>query len=113
QENRGSKNGHDSYNSGSGGRRHVPTARVCTYKDFLNCQPFNFKGTEGVIGLTQWFEKMEYVFHINSCTVGNQVKEREAMHTPQAWSHAMDCNKAKNGSKGNPMSDVAIKALIA
>ncbi|GKD56949.1 putative reverse transcriptase domain-containing protein [Tanacetum coccineum] len=72
--NRGSRNGHDSHDSGSGGRRHVPTARVCTYKDFLNCQPLNFKGTERVIGLTQWFEKMEYVFHISSCTVENQVK---------------------------------------
>ncbi|GJS95989.1 putative reverse transcriptase domain-containing protein [Tanacetum coccineum] len=43
-----SGNGHDSHNSGSGGRRNVPTARVCTYKDFLNRQPLDFKGTEGV-----------------------------------------------------------------
>ncbi|GKF90125.1 hypothetical protein Tco_0264088, partial [Tanacetum coccineum] len=26
----------------------VPVAWACTYKDFLNCQPPNFKGTEGV-----------------------------------------------------------------
>ncbi|GJR98524.1 hypothetical protein Tco_0270698 [Tanacetum coccineum] len=31
-------------------------------------------GTEGVIGLTQWFERMESVFHISNCTVENQVK---------------------------------------
>ncbi|GJW76211.1 putative reverse transcriptase domain-containing protein [Tanacetum coccineum] len=31
-------------------------------------------GTEGVVGLTQWFEKMEFVFHISSCTVENQVQ---------------------------------------
>ncbi|GJW90708.1 putative reverse transcriptase domain-containing protein [Tanacetum coccineum] len=48
EENRGSGNGHDSHDSGSGRKRLVPTARVCTYKDFLNCQPFNFKGIEGV-----------------------------------------------------------------
>ncbi|GKD78239.1 putative reverse transcriptase domain-containing protein, partial [Tanacetum coccineum] len=72
--NRGSRNEHDNHDSGSGRRRPVHTARVCTYKDFLNCQPLNFKGTEGVVGLTQWFEKMEYVFHISSCTVKNQVK---------------------------------------
>ncbi|GJU45247.1 hypothetical protein Tco_1202513 [Tanacetum coccineum] len=30
--------------------------------------------TEGVIGLTQWFEKMESVFHISNCTVECQVK---------------------------------------
>ncbi|GJW89885.1 putative reverse transcriptase domain-containing protein [Tanacetum coccineum] len=70
--NRGSGNGHDSHDSGSGGRRTMPTARVCTYKDFLNCQPLNFKGTKGVVGLTQWFEKMESVFYISSCTVENQ-----------------------------------------
>ncbi|GKD08202.1 hypothetical protein Tco_1187887, partial [Tanacetum coccineum] len=29
--------------------------------DFLKCQPMNFKGTEGVVGLTQWLEKIESV----------------------------------------------------
>ncbi|GJX95915.1 hypothetical protein Tco_0351713 [Tanacetum coccineum] len=72
--NRGSGNGHDSHHSGSGSGRTPNTARVCTYKDFLNCQPFNFKGTEGVVGLTQWFEKMESVFHISNCTVECQIK---------------------------------------
>ncbi|GKD54897.1 putative reverse transcriptase domain-containing protein [Tanacetum coccineum] len=72
--NRGSGNGDDSHNSGSGGRRQMPTARECTYSDFLKCQPLNFKGTKGVIGLTQWFDKMEYVFHISNYTVGNQIK---------------------------------------
>ncbi|GJS32143.1 putative reverse transcriptase domain-containing protein [Tanacetum coccineum] len=42
--------------------------------DFLKCQPLNFKGTKGVIGLTQWFERMESVFHISNCAVENQVK---------------------------------------
>nr|GEU79758.1 hypothetical protein [Tanacetum cinerariifolium] len=40
--------------AGSGRRRHVFTVRECTYTDFLKCQPLNFKGTEGVVGLTQW-----------------------------------------------------------
>nr|GEU58464.1 putative reverse transcriptase domain-containing protein [Tanacetum cinerariifolium] len=31
----------------------------CTYQDFLKCQPLNFIRTEGVVGLTRWFEKME------------------------------------------------------
>ncbi|GJX37189.1 putative reverse transcriptase domain-containing protein [Tanacetum coccineum] len=34
----------------------------------------NFKGTEGVVDLTQWLEKMESVFHISNCTVTCQVK---------------------------------------
>ncbi|GKF22274.1 putative reverse transcriptase domain-containing protein, partial [Tanacetum coccineum] len=34
----------------------------------------NFKGTEGVVELTQWLEKMEFVFQISNCTVACQVK---------------------------------------
>ncbi|GJW18793.1 hypothetical protein Tco_0026229 [Tanacetum coccineum] len=28
-----------------------PVARECTYQDFMKCQPLNFNGTEGVVGL--------------------------------------------------------------
>ncbi|GJU83993.1 putative reverse transcriptase domain-containing protein [Tanacetum coccineum] len=31
-------------------------------------------GTEGVVGLTRWFEKMESVFSISNCTTASQVK---------------------------------------
>ncbi|GJT80206.1 putative reverse transcriptase domain-containing protein [Tanacetum coccineum] len=34
----------------------------------------NSRSGMGVVGLTQWMEKMELVFNISSCTVGNQVK---------------------------------------
>ncbi|GKC51658.1 reverse transcriptase domain-containing protein [Tanacetum coccineum] len=46
----------------------------CTYQDFMKCQPLNFKGTEGVVGLIRWFEKMETVFHISNCPEKYQVK---------------------------------------
>ncbi|GKC54460.1 reverse transcriptase domain-containing protein [Tanacetum coccineum] len=67
-------NGDDSHISGVGVRRTERIARECTYIDFLKFQPLNFKGTEGVAGLSQWFERMESVFHISNCTVENQVK---------------------------------------
>ncbi|GKC70432.1 hypothetical protein Tco_1116315, partial [Tanacetum coccineum] len=67
-------NDDDSHISGAGVRWTERTARECTYTDFLKCQPLNFKGTEGVSGLSQWFERMESVFHISNCTVENQVK---------------------------------------
>ncbi|GJR49634.1 putative reverse transcriptase domain-containing protein [Tanacetum coccineum] len=67
-------NGDDNHISGAGVRRTERTTRECTYTDFLKCQPLNFKGTEGVVGLSQWFERMESVFHISNCTVENQVK---------------------------------------
>ncbi|GJY97051.1 putative reverse transcriptase domain-containing protein [Tanacetum coccineum] len=67
-------NGVDSHISGMGIRRTERIARECTYTDFLKCQPLNLKGTKGVTGLSQWFERMESVFHISNCTVENQVK---------------------------------------
>ncbi|GKE88309.1 hypothetical protein Tco_1565784, partial [Tanacetum coccineum] len=73
---RNSTNGHGdgSPNSGIGNRGTTRTLREYTYKDFLNCHPLNFKGTEGVVVLAQWVKKMESVFHISNCAVENQVK---------------------------------------
>ncbi|GKF38781.1 hypothetical protein Tco_0118842, partial [Tanacetum coccineum] len=72
--NKTSRNGDDCHDSGTGSRRIERAARECTYSDFLKCQPLNFKGTEGVVGLTQWLEKMESVFQISNYTTANQVK---------------------------------------
>nr|GEZ56112.1 reverse transcriptase domain-containing protein [Tanacetum cinerariifolium] len=67
-----STNGDDSHNSGTGVRKTERATRECTYIDFLKCQPLPFKGTEGVASLSQWFERMESVFHISNCAVENQ-----------------------------------------
>ncbi|GJZ34995.1 putative reverse transcriptase domain-containing protein [Tanacetum coccineum] len=65
-----STNGHGdgSYNSGTETKGITRTLRECTYKDFLNCQPLTFKGTEGVVVLAQWFEKMESNSHMKTVT---------------------------------------------
>ncbi|GJZ63592.1 putative reverse transcriptase domain-containing protein, partial [Tanacetum coccineum] len=63
-----------SQSSGGGIRMHVQPARVCSYPDFMKCQTLNFKGTEGIVALSQWIEKMESVFHISGCAIENQVK---------------------------------------
>ncbi|GJS50996.1 reverse transcriptase domain-containing protein [Tanacetum coccineum] len=68
------QNGDDSHTSGTGVRRNERAVRECTYQDFMKCQPLFFRGTEGVVDLTQWFERMETVFRISNCTVENQVK---------------------------------------
>ncbi|GJY98881.1 reverse transcriptase domain-containing protein [Tanacetum coccineum] len=86
-ENRGNGNGGNG-NGGNGGNRNgnrngnhgmnyggfMPVARECTFQDFLKCKPHNFSGTEGVVGLTRWFEKMETVFNISNCPLKYQVK---------------------------------------
>nr|GEX40542.1 putative reverse transcriptase domain-containing protein [Tanacetum cinerariifolium] len=66
-------NGDTSHTTGTGPRT-VHLTRECTYKDYLNCGPLKFNGTEGVIGLTRWFERTESVSSISNCTVENQVK---------------------------------------
>ncbi|GJZ86995.1 reverse transcriptase domain-containing protein [Tanacetum coccineum] len=68
------RNGDDSHTSGTGGRRTERVVRECTYQDFMKCKPLYFKGTEGVVELTQWFERMETVFRISNCSVENQIK---------------------------------------
>nr|GEX14469.1 hypothetical protein [Tanacetum cinerariifolium] len=69
-----SRNRDDSHDSESDGRRRMSVTRECTYTDFLKCQPLNLNGTEEVGRLTQWFEKMEFVFHISNYTVACQIK---------------------------------------
>ncbi|GJX51194.1 putative reverse transcriptase domain-containing protein, partial [Tanacetum coccineum] len=68
-------------NPNENGRGDRPVARECTYQDFMKCQPLNFKGTEGVVELIRWFEKIETVFHISNCPEESQVKELMKLKT--------------------------------
>ncbi|GKC33240.1 putative reverse transcriptase domain-containing protein [Tanacetum coccineum] len=79
-----SQNGNDDDNGNGNGRNENPNengrgdrpvVREYTYQDFIKCQPLNFKGTEGVVGLIRWFEKMETMFHISNYPEKYQVKE--------------------------------------
>nr|GEY08049.1 hypothetical protein [Tanacetum cinerariifolium] len=73
----GNDNGNGNGNGGGNGynfRGLMLVARECTYQDFLKCQPLNFNGTEGVVGLSRWFKKMETMFHISNCLQKYQVK---------------------------------------
>ncbi|GKA78872.1 putative reverse transcriptase domain-containing protein [Tanacetum coccineum] len=63
-----------SHSSHGDNRRNVQTTRPCFYADFMKCKPLNFKGNEGIVGLTRWIEKMEPVFHISGCAVENQIR---------------------------------------
>nr|GEW28707.1 hypothetical protein [Tanacetum cinerariifolium] len=56
---RNSTNGDGSHSSQENNRRNVQSTRLCFYADFMKCQPLNSKGTECMVGLSQWIEKME------------------------------------------------------
>nr|GEW61837.1 putative reverse transcriptase domain-containing protein [Tanacetum cinerariifolium] len=43
-----SRNGDNSNDSGTDGRRQMTSLRECTYTDFLKCQPMSFQGIKGV-----------------------------------------------------------------
>nr|GEU30166.1 hypothetical protein [Tanacetum cinerariifolium] len=51
-----SQNSEDNHDSGISVRRQAPPGRECTYQDFMKCKPLYFKGTEGVVKLTQWLQ---------------------------------------------------------
>nr|GFD03741.1 hypothetical protein [Tanacetum cinerariifolium] len=68
------RTGDNSHTSRTGVRRTERVTRECTYQDFMKCQPLYFKGTEGVVELTQWFERMETIFRISNCLAENQTK---------------------------------------
>nr|GEV74187.1 ribonuclease H-like domain-containing protein [Tanacetum cinerariifolium] len=69
---RNSTNGDRTHSSEGGPTRPIQSVRACSYSNFIKCQPLNFRGTEGVVDLSRWFEKMESVFHISGCAVENQ-----------------------------------------
>ncbi|GKC73684.1 hypothetical protein Tco_1119567, partial [Tanacetum coccineum] len=66
--------------------RETPIARKCSYKEFMSRQPFNFKGTEGAVGLIRWFERTESVFSCSNCTEDCKVKFATGTLTEEALS---------------------------
>ncbi|GKC04520.1 hypothetical protein Tco_0996130 [Tanacetum coccineum] len=68
------------------GPRETHVARKCSYKEFMSCQPFNFKGTEGAVGLIRWFERTESVFSCSNYIKDCKVKFATCTLTEEALS---------------------------
>nr|GEV47215.1 putative reverse transcriptase domain-containing protein [Tanacetum cinerariifolium] len=66
--------------------REAPVARKCSYKVFMSCQLFNFKGSERAVGLINWFERTELVFFCSNCTEDCKVKFATGTLTVEALS---------------------------
>ncbi|GJV22517.1 reverse transcriptase domain-containing protein [Tanacetum coccineum] len=75
----------DNTNSNTG-QGEASVARKCSYKEFMSCQPFNFKGMEGVVGLIYWFERTESVFLHSNCTKDCKAKFATGTLTEKALS---------------------------
>ncbi|GJS44158.1 putative reverse transcriptase domain-containing protein [Tanacetum coccineum] len=74
----------------------------CLYKEFLACNPKEYEGKGGVVVLTRWIEKMEYVHDMSGCSVDQKVKYTAGLFVGKAltchemqkletelWNHAM------------------------
>nr|GFC71237.1 reverse transcriptase domain-containing protein [Tanacetum cinerariifolium] len=66
--------------------REAPVARKRSYKEFMSCQPFNFKGSEGAIGLIRWFERTKSMFSCSNYTEDCKVKFATGTLTEEALS---------------------------
>nr|GEV04798.1 reverse transcriptase domain-containing protein [Tanacetum cinerariifolium] len=53
--------------------REIPVVKRENYKEFINCQPFYFNGTEGAVGLIHWSKQTESVFSRSNCAEKNIV----------------------------------------
>ncbi|GJX36601.1 putative reverse transcriptase domain-containing protein [Tanacetum coccineum] len=66
--------------------REALITRKCSYKEFMSCQPINFKGSKGAVGLIRWFEQTESVFSRRNCTEDCKVKFATGTLTEEALS---------------------------
>ncbi|GJR09301.1 putative reverse transcriptase domain-containing protein [Tanacetum coccineum] len=96
-------NSHSSYRDN---RRNVQTARPCFYADFMKCQPLNFKGTEGVVGLTrccfdlvEWSDKNLRSRCIFNDLGSTQEEDDRQSSRPSRWNENIELANELDGSE--------------
>nr|GEV02236.1 reverse transcriptase domain-containing protein [Tanacetum cinerariifolium] len=85
--------------------KEAPVTKRCSYKEFMSCQPFNFKGLEGVVGHIRWFERTKSVFFRSNCTKECKMKFSTGTLTKKAlsWSKRWKMNFYNLTVKGNDL----------
>ncbi|GJW25022.1 hypothetical protein Tco_0038833 [Tanacetum coccineum] len=80
----------------------------CTYMTFMKCNPNPFKGTEGAVGLCQWFEKLESMFRISDCREKDKVKFATATLQGCAltWWNGRTASMGIDAANGTPWAEV-------
>ncbi|GKC87490.1 putative reverse transcriptase domain-containing protein [Tanacetum coccineum] len=86
----------------------APEITRCTYITFMKCEPQPFKGTEGAVGLCQWFEKLEYVFQISDCKERDKVKFATTTLQGRAltWWNGRIASMGINVANGTPWTEM-------
>nr|GEY95050.1 reverse transcriptase domain-containing protein [Tanacetum cinerariifolium] len=80
--------------------REAPVARKYSYKEFMSCQPFNFKGSIGAVGFICWFEHTESVFSCSNCIEDWKVKFATEAYDKEVLSPNL-CEKISGIGEGN------------
>ncbi|GJW41942.1 hypothetical protein Tco_0070741 [Tanacetum coccineum] len=86
----------------------APKITGCTYITFMKCDPQPFKGTEGAVGLCQWFEKLEFVFRISDCKERDKVKFATATLQGRAltWWNERIASMGIDAANGTPWTEL-------
>ncbi|GKB20870.1 hypothetical protein Tco_0854793 [Tanacetum coccineum] len=97
--------------AGGAGAGAGPTALKitrCTYITFMKCDPQPFKGTEGAVGLCQWFEKLESMFRISDCKEKDNVKFATTTLQGHAltWWNGRIASMGIDAANGTPWTEV-------
>nr|GFC34761.1 reverse transcriptase domain-containing protein [Tanacetum cinerariifolium] len=90
----------------------IPIVKRGNYKEFINCQPFYFNGTEGAVGLIRWFELTESVFSRSNCAEENRVTFSTGTLTDDALSWWNAYAQPIRIEKANRIAWTEIKRLL-
>ncbi|GJQ91109.1 hypothetical protein Tco_0002248 [Tanacetum coccineum] len=86
----------------------TPVAKTGNYKEFVNCQPFYFNGTEGAVDLIRWFELTESIFSRSNYAEENKVTFATDTLTDDALSKdvmRISAQKQRTGPQGSILGD--------
>ncbi|GJS18565.1 hypothetical protein Tco_0413037 [Tanacetum coccineum] len=70
---RANLDGAESSGGNTGNAGGTVNVQGCSHNTFMNGKPHSYNGTEGVVGLRRWIEKVEQVFEICKCAKENKV----------------------------------------
>ncbi|GKB14142.1 hypothetical protein Tco_0848065 [Tanacetum coccineum] len=74
----------------------------CSYKEFLACNPKEYDSKEGVVVLTRWIKKMEYMHDTSGCSINQKVKYTAGSFVDKAlmwWNSQMRMLSRAGGRK--------------
>nr|GEY48736.1 reverse transcriptase domain-containing protein [Tanacetum cinerariifolium] len=85
-------------------RSNTSQNKACTYKDFRVVMQGNFWGTEGAVGLTRWFEKLESQFGISNTSKCDRVKFASStlLDSALTWWNVYVCSVTLNDAHTTP-----------